>query len=272
MTTDQRVVEVEHLHKVFGAGKHAVNVVDDVSFTLRPGRTLGLVGESGAGKSTIGAILTGIHSATSGRVVVCGEDRCATARSGRDRLRRGGQLQVVSQDPFTSLDPTQRVASAIAEVVALHDPCGKRERADRVAELLGVAGLSPQHLNVTPRAMSGGQRQRVAIARALAARPAVIVLDEAVSALDVSVQGQILNLLQGLQRSTGTAYLFITHDFGVARQIADDVLVLKAGRVLERGPTDAVLMNPQHEYTKLLLASTPRPGWKPVARGSGNPR
>ena len=256
------VVEVERLSKSYGG----VVVVQDVSFTVEAGRTLALVGESGAGKSTIASALTGVIDLTAGRVVVCGEDRSRSRRSGRVRRRRGAQLQLVSQDPFTSLDPAQRVGSAIAEVVALHDTLTWDQRRARVVDLLDSVGLGAGHLSSAPRALSGGQRQRVAIARALAARPQVIVLDEAVSALDVSVQAQVLNVLADLQRATDTAYLFITHDLGVVRQIADDVLVLRNGHTVEYGPAQAVLDTPQQDYTRQLLASTPRPGWVPHRR------
>jgi ABC-type glutathione transport system ATPase component len=262
----QVLVRVENLVKRYGTVRDGVVVVDDVSFELRQGRTLALVGESGAGKSTIGSILTGLHGATAGRVEVCSEDRRVAARSSRARRRRGGQLQIVSQDPYTSLDLTQRVGAALAEAVALHTDLSRTERVGRVAELLTAVGLTEAHAALTPRALSGGQRQRVAIARALAAEPAVIVLDEAVSALDVSVQAQVLNLLSRLQRDLGTAYLFITHDLGVVRQIADDVVVLRNGRIVEQGTADEVLSIPRDPYTQLLLASTPRHGWKPVAR------
>ncbi len=259
------VVRVEHLVKRYGSSEHGLTAVDDVSFTLDSGRTLALVGESGAGKSTIGAILSGLHAATSGRVEVCGLDRSRPARSTRLRRHRGSQLQLVAQDPFTSLDPRQRIGNAVAEAVALHTPLERASRRQRVLELLDAVGLSARHADVTPRGLSGGQRQRVAIARALAAQPPVIVLDEAVSALDVSVQAQILNLLNDLQSTTGTAYVFITHDLAVVRQIAHHVIVLRNGRVVERGDTDDVMNRPQAAYTQQLLASTPRFGWMPTS-------
>jgi len=239
------VVRVSHLTKRFGSANAGVVAVEDVSFTVAAGETLALVGESGAGKSTIGAILTGLVGATSGTVEVCGEDRGHAVRSGRQRRLRGAQLQLVSQDPYTSLDPTQRIGSALKEAVALHDRMGRRPRGQRVAQLLEEVGLGERYAAVLPRVLSGGQRQRVAIARALAARPAVIVLDEAVSALDVSVQAQVLNLLSELQRRTGTAYLFITHDLGVVRQIADNILVLRDGGVVEYGTADQLLIHPR---------------------------
>jgi ABC-type glutathione transport system ATPase component len=258
------VIRVNNLVKRYGHGDGAHTAVDDVSFTVPPGRTLALVGESGAGKSTIGAVLTGLQAATSGTVEVCGEDRTRPARSTRARRHRGSQLQLVAQDPFTSLDPRQSIGHAVAEAVALHTPLDRSGRRERVMELLDSVGLSARHAAVTPLALSGGQRQRVAIARALAAQPRVLVLDEAVSALDVSVQAQVLNLLGDLQARTGTAYVFITHDLAVVRQIAHHVIVLKAGRIVEQGGADDILDHPQHPYARLLLASTPRLGWTPV--------
>ena len=259
---DEPVVRARALTKRFGV----VTVVDDVSFELAAGRTLAIVGESGAGKSTIAAMLTGLAAPTSGAVVVCGEDRSQPARSARVRRRRGRQLQLVSQDPFTALDPRQPIGSVIVEALAIADRAPRAQRPARAVELLEAVGLGGRHATAVPRALSGGQRQRVAIARALAAEPAVIVLDEAVSALDVSVQAQVLNLLRDLQRETGTAFLFITHDLAVVRQIAHDVLVLERGRVVEQGAVGAVLDAPQEAYTKVLLDSTPRHGWRPKAR------
>ena len=256
------VLSVEHLVKRYGDGPV---VVDDVCFEVRRGRTTALVGESGAGKSTIGSVVTGLQGATSGRVLVCGEDRARVARSARERRRRGAQLQLVPQDPYTTLDPTQRIGDALAEAVVLAGVV-RAERATRVADLLAMVGLGPTHADLTPRSLSGGQRQRVAIARALALSPDVLVLDEAVSALDVSVQAQVLNVLNRLQRDLGTAYLFVTHDLAVVRQIAHDVVVLRHGRVVEAGPVDDVLDRPREDYTRLLLDSTPRPGWRPVGR------
>jgi len=265
------LVRVEGLVVDYGTGQRAHRAVDDVSFDLDAGTTLALVGESGAGKSTVGKVVTGLHPATSGRVVVCGEDRTRPAISTRDRRRRAKQLQVVPQDPFVSIDPRQSIGSVLTEALAPQGFSSARSRRaveSRVGSLLEQVGLDERHAHVTPRQMSGGQLQRVAIARALAVEPAVVVLDEAVSALDVSVQAQVLNLLRDLQRRTGVAYLFITHDLSVVRQVADDVLVLRSGRVAEHGTTDQVLTAPVADYTKVLIASTPQPGWKPVARAS----
>jgi peptide/nickel transport system ATP-binding protein len=253
------VVAVDHLVKEYAVGRRAV---DDVSFAVAPGRTTALVGESGAGKSTIGAVLSGLQSASAGQVLVCGEDRSVAARSARDRRRRGAQLQLVPQDPYLTLDPRQRIGDAVAEAISLD----RRPSDADVTALLERVGLTERHCALRPRQLSGGQRQRVAIARALAPSPQVLVLDEAVSALDVSVQAQVLNLLADVQRELGTAYLFITHDLGVVRQVADDVVVLRRGRVVESGPVEEVLDRPQDAYTRLLVDSTPRAAWRPVAR------
>ncbi len=262
MTAAAAVVRAEGLVKRY----HDITVVQDVSFTVAPGQTLAIVGESGAGKSTVAAMLTGLVAATGGTVEVCGEDRSRPASSARARRRRGRQLQLVSQDPFTALDPRQPIGSVIGEALAIAGRASRVTRPGRTAELLDAVGLGARHAGAVPRALSGGQRQRVAIARALAAEPEVIVLDEAVSALDVSVQAQVLNLLRDLQRDTGAAYVFITHDLAVVRQIAHEVLVLEGGRVVEHGSVDEVLSTPQQAYTQVLLDSTPRHGWKPKAR------
>lgn len=264
------VVHVKDLVVEYGHGIKAHRAVDQVSFAVAAGATLAVVGESGAGKSTIGKVLTGLVDASSGWVEICGEDRTHASRRSSDRRRRAAQLQVVPQDPFTSVDPRQRISSVLEESLTVHDRArGRAGRAavrERVVELISQVGLNERHLALTSRQLSGGQLQRVAIARALAVEPPVIVLDEAVSALDVSVQAQVLNLLRSLQERSGVAFVFITHDLSVVRQVADEVLVLRSGKVVEAGPVDRVLEAPQADYTKLLLASTPQPGWKPVRR------
>ncbi|WP_184832054.1 ABC transporter ATP-binding protein [Allocatelliglobosispora scoriae] len=255
---DEPLLTVTGVSKRYGDHQ----VVSDVSFTLDAGRTLAVVGESGAGKTTVGAIVSGLLAATSGSVTVCGEDRTRVARAARHRRRRGTQLQLVPQDPYATLDPAQRVGDALDEAVRLAAPGSAADRRARVGELLHLVGLDADHARATPARLSGGQRQRVAIARALAPRPRLLVLDEPVSALDVSVQAQILNVLNRLQRDLGTAYLFITHDLAVVRQIADEVVVMRHGRVVESGTADQVLDDPRDDYTRRLIASTPRPGWR----------
>jgi oligopeptide transport system ATP-binding protein len=263
------VLVAESLRKTFrvraarSRTAHLLTAVDDVSFGLGRGRSLGIVGESGSGKTTIARMLSGLERPTAGRIVVAGRDRSLPARRSKERRRRGQELQMVFQDPYTSLDPRQRVGGCLDEALRLHtelDPDGRRAR---TRELLDHVGLDDRHARSLPRDLSGGQRQRVAIARALAAEPVVIVLDEAVSALDVSIQAQVLNLLNQLRAQTSVAYVFISHNLSVVRQVTDEALVLQRGKVVERGPTERVLDDPQHPYTRRLLASIPVPGWDP---------
>jgi ABC-type glutathione transport system ATPase component len=260
------VVEVENLRKVFRLRSRGGELVavDGATFTLPAGGSLGIVGESGSGKTTIARMLIGLEPATSGQMTVAGRDRSKSARSLRERRQRSREMQMVFQNPYTSLDPRQSVVSCLEEVLRLHDAdLGPAQRRERVAELLDQVSLDARQGRATPGQLSGGQRQRVAIARALAARPKVIVLDEAVSALDVSIQAQVLNLLADIRDETQTAYIFISHDLAVVRQIADEVVVLQKGTIVERGSTDAVLDRPQHPYTQLLRASVAAPGWQP---------
>jgi peptide/nickel transport system ATP-binding protein len=263
------VIEVRHLTKSFRirGSDASVLAVDDVSLAVREGECLGIVGESGSGKSTLAKLLLGIELPDSGEIEVSGEVRDGKPRNSAERRRRGSQLQVVFQDPFTSLDPKQTPADAVDEIVALHDPGQSREaRRERVSQLLTSVGLDAGHAVALPRELSGGQCQRVAIAKALAANPQAIILDEAVSGLDVSVQAQVLNLLSDLQRQTGVAYVFITHDLAVVRQVAHRVVVMREGRVVEAGRTADVLDAPDHEYTRRLRDAAPRPGWEPTRR------
>jgi ABC-type glutathione transport system ATPase component len=249
------VLEVTGLRRTFGS----VAAVDDVSFTLERGGSLGIVGESGSGKTTTARIVAGLDRADGGSVRVHGRDRAAKARGRAARLARAREVQMVFQDPYHSLDPRITVAGVLRETLRLHFP--EVDLRSRCAELLEQVGLGPREAAALPRALSGGQRQRVAIARALAVEPDVLVLDEAVAALDVSVQAQILDLLARIREATGVAFLFITHDLGVVRCVAEDVVVMRRGRVVEAGSTEGVLTDPQHAYTRLLLDSVPRPGW-----------
>ena len=256
------MLDVSHLTKKFAD----FTAVDDVSFSLPAGESLAIVGESGSGKTTIARMIVGLERPTSGTISACGHDRSRPARSARDRRRRGGEVQIVFQDPYTSLDPRQSAAAAIDEVLRLHHGWPPARRAERVAELVSLVGLDERQAQALPRALSGGQRQRVAIARALAAEPRVLVLDESVAALDVSIQAQVLNLLADIRDSTGVSYILISHDLAAVRQLAEHAIVLWRGRVVEQGPTAAILDDPQHEYTQRLRASVPRPGWKPTRR------
>ncbi len=262
------VLAVTGLRKEFGE----LVAVDDVSFEVPPARSLAIVGESGSGKTTIARMIVGLERPTSGTISACGQDRSSPARSARDRRRRGGEVQIVFQDPYTSLDPRQTAEATIDEVLRLHHGLEADRRRDRIAELTGLVGLDERQARALPRALSGGQRQRVAIARALAAEPRVLILDESVAALDVSIQAQVLNLLADIRDSTRVSYVLISHDLAVVRQLTDDVIVLHRGVVVERGLTADVLDQPQHEYTRRLRASVPRPGWKPrrsLLRGNG---
>ncbi|MFD2027981.1 ABC transporter ATP-binding protein [Promicromonospora aerolata] len=235
----------------------AVKAVDGVSLTLDRGRTLGLVGESGSGKSTLARVLVGIEKPTSGEVLVDGEDVLHLSRAGRKQLRR--DVQMVFQDPYTSLNPRMSVSEIVGEPFAIHrtDPAGGRRAA--VGELLELVGLDPDHANRYPHQFSGGQRQRVGIARALALRPKILVCDEPVSALDVSVQGQVINLLEDLQAELGLSYLFVAHDLGVVRHIAHEVAVMYLGRIVEQGSEADVYDTAQHPYTQALLSAVPVP-------------
>ena len=232
-----------------------------------PGRSLAIVGESGAGKTTIARMLVGLEQATSGTITACGHDRSRPPRSASERRRRGREVQIVFQDPYTSLDPRQSAEAVVDEVLRLHHGGAADRRRARVAELMDLVGLDSRQSRALPRSLSGGQRQRVAIARALAAEPTVLILDESVAALDTSIQAQVLNLLADIRDESHVSYILISHDLAVVRQVTDETIVLRSGTVVERGPTDQVLDNPKHPYTQQLRASVPRPGWKPKRLG-----
>ncbi len=261
------ILAVSGLRKVFGD----LVAVDDVSFELGAGRSLAIVGESGSGKTTIARMIVGLERPTSGSIAACGEDRSRPARSARDRRRRGREVQIVFQDPYTSLDPRQTAEDTIDEVLRLHQGWSATRRRERIAELVELVGLDSRQATALPRALSGGQRQRVAIARALAAEPRILILDESVAALDVSIQAQVLNLLADIRDETAVSYILVSHDLAVVRQLTDDTIVLRRGVVVEHGPTATVLDQPQHAYTQLLRSSVPRPGWQPRRRGITDP-
>ncbi|MGW0535122.1 ABC transporter ATP-binding protein [Streptomyces sp. NPDC003032] len=256
------MLDVRDLRKVFGD----FVAVDDVSFSLARGSSLAVVGESGSGKTTTARMIAGLETPSGGRIVVAGDERPPGRPRSRERRARSRQIQMVFQDPYSSLDRRQRVGDAIAEAVRLHRAPSSAALRDRVAELLDMVGLDDRQARALPKALSGGQRQRVAIARALAAEPRVLILDEAIAALDVSIQAQILGLLAHVRATTGTALLFITHDLGAVRHISEEVLVMRSGRVIERGPVTTVLETPQDPYTRRLIDSVPKPGWKPRRR------
>ncbi len=256
------VLEVTGLRKEFGE----LVAVDNVSFQLAAARSLAIVGESGSGKTTVARMIVGLERCTAGVIVACGRDRTRPARKAGERRRRGREVQIVFQDPYTSLDPRHTAEQAIGEVLRLHHKQLPENRRARIAELIDLVGLDDRQARALPRALSGGQRQRVAIARSLAAEPQVLILDESVAALDVSIQAQVLNLLADIRDETGVSYVLISHDLAVVRQLTDETIVMHRGRVVERGPTARILDDPQESYTRLLRASVPRPGWKPQRR------
>jgi peptide/nickel transport system ATP-binding protein len=268
----EHALEVRRLRKVFRVRSEDTRqteelvAVGDVSFAVPRAGSLGLVGESGSGKTTVARIIAGLERATAGEVLIGGTGRTADRPRGADRKARGRQVQMVFQDPYSSLDPRQTAGACLAEILRFHGLAGSAGRQNRVLELLHQVGLDERHGSLRPRSLSGGQRQRVAIARALACQPDVLILDEAVSALDVSVQGQILNLLADLRTQLGVAYLFVSHDLAVVQQVTDQAAVMRQGVIVEAGPTDGILSNPAHRYTQRLLASVPGPGWKPRRR------
>jgi ABC-type oligopeptide transport system ATPase subunit len=257
-------VEVRNLTKVFalaespfgGARSGAVRAVDDVSLDVREGETLGLVGESGSGKSTLGRLILRLIKPTSGSIVFNGVDLRTAKGSELRRLRRN--MQIIFQDPFGSLDPRYRVEDVIAEPLILHREVVDRDaRRQCVRDLLRAVGMDESAMSRYPHEFSGGQRQRIGIARALALRPKFIVADEPVSALDVSVGAQIVNLLQQLQRDFGLTYLFISHSMPVVRYLSTRIAVMYRGKIVEIGTTEQITAHPQHEYTRKLLAATP---------------
>jgi peptide/nickel transport system ATP-binding protein len=221
-------IRVEGLTKVFGGRRGGgVVAVEDVSFVVAPGGSLAIVGESGSGKTTTARMIIGLEQPTAGLIRVGGQERRFGRAGSRERRRLGREIQIVFQDPSSSLDPRQRVRECLAEIVRLHFDLDAAGRETRVMELLHQVGLDERHAGVYPRGMSGGQQQRVAIARALASRPKVLILDEAVASLDVSVQAQVLNLLADIREQTGVTYLFISHDLAVVRQVSDEVIVMR---------------------------------------------
>ena len=250
------ILEVKHLKKYFNTPKGTLHAVDDVSFTLERGKTLGIVGESGCGKSTTGRAILRLIEPTAGEVIFNGEDITKKNKEQMRLLRR--EMQLIFQDPYASLDPRKTVSEIIGEPLKLQKliPDAKK-RAERVHELMEVVGLADRLINTYPHELDGGRRQRVGIGRALALNPKFIVCDEPVSALDVSIQAQVLNLLQDLQDQLGLTYMFITHNLSVVKHISDDLCVMYLGQLVETSPSDEIFKMPLHPYTKALLSAIP---------------
>jgi oligopeptide transport system ATP-binding protein len=265
MTDNGALLSVEDLTKHFPVKsgllvEHTVGhvkAVDGVSFEIREGETLGLVGESGSGKSTTGYCILQLIQPTSGSVRFMGRELTELGREDMRKMRR--EMQIVFQDPYSSLDPRMTVGDIVAEPLQVHGVGTRRSRRETVRQLLDVVGFNPTYTNRYPHEFSGGQRQRIGIARALALNPKLIVCDEPVSALDVSIQAQILNLLKDLQRDFGLTYLFIAHDLAVVRTMSDRIAVMNRGKLVEIGPAEEVYTTPNDQYTKALLAAVPVP-------------
>ncbi|HVI86273.1 MAG TPA: dipeptide ABC transporter ATP-binding protein [bacterium] len=259
------LLEVRNLRKYYPVTKGfifqrqvgAVKAVDDVSFFIRKGETLGLVGESGCGKTTTGRVILRLQEPTHGEALFEGRDIFKLGKEELRRLRR--DMQIIFQDPYSSLNPRMTVGDIIGEPLEIHKLARGKEKVRRVQELLEVVGLSPYHANRYPHEFSGGQRQRIGIARALAVNPKLIIADEPVSALDVSIQAQVLNLLEELQKEFGLTYLFIAHDLSVVKHISDRIAVMYLGRIVELAAADELFSNPQHPYTEALLSAVPIP-------------
>ena len=257
----EHLLEVEHLKKYFMVPDGTLHAVDDVSFTLDIGETLGVVGESGCGKSTLGKTILQLTRPTSGRILFDGEDISKVDNKKFVELRP--KMQMIFQDPLSSLNPRMSVSQQIAEPLRIHKVCASEDELNkRVLELMDTVGLARRYTDTYPHELDGGRRQRIGIARALALEPKMIICDEPVSALDVLIQAQILNLLQDLQKEKGMAYMFITHDLSVVKHISDHISVMYLGQMIEKAPTKELFSHTWHPYTKALLSAIPIPSLK----------
>lgn len=258
MMQDNIILEVKNLKKYFPTNHGTLHAVDDVSFNLEKGKTLGIVGESGCGKSTIGRTIMRLLEPTSGEVIFNGKDVAKMNRKQLHDFRR--EMQMIFQDPFSSLDPRISVSGAIEETLQIQNPwMSRHDRKERVRKIMDMVGLASRFSDSYPHELDGGRRQRVGIGRALALDPKLIICDEPVSALDVSIQAQILNLLLDLQEAMNLTYIFITHDLSVVRFISDSIAVMYMGRMVEFAPTELLFEDPKHPYTKALLSAIPEP-------------
>lgn len=258
MPEHKYILEVTNLTKYFNTPAGQLHAVDGVSFKIEKGKTLGIVGESGCGKSTTGRTLLKLIEPTSGTIIFDGQDITSYSPAKMRKLRTG--MQMIFQDPFSSLDPRQSVMQLISEPILQHKLLkGKAAIEKRTLELMETVGLAQRYVNSYPHELDGGRRQRIGIARALAVNPKLIVCDEPVSALDVSIQAQILNLLKQLQKDLGFTYIFITHDLSVVKYFSDDIAVMYLGQMVEKAPSDDLFEEPLHPYTKALLAAVPHP-------------
>ncbi|HCZ9755050.1 TPA: ABC transporter ATP-binding protein [Staphylococcus aureus] len=260
MKNDEVLLSIKNLKQYFNAGKkNEVRAIENISFDIYKGETLGLVGESGCGKSTTGKSIIKLNDITSGEILCEGID-IQKIRKRKDLLKFNKKIQMIFQDPYASLNPRLKVMDIVAEGIDIHHlATDKRDRKKRVYDLLETVGLSKEHANRYPHEFSGGQRQRIGIARALAVEPEFIIADEPISALDVSIQAQVVNLLLKLQRERGITFLFIAHDLSMVKYISDRIAVMHFGKIVEIGPAEEIYQNPLHDYTKSLLSAIPQP-------------
>jgi len=264
-TIDEPILQVKHLKKYFPIKRGGflkketvfVKAIDDISFNVKKGGTLGLVGETGSGKTTVGRTIIRLYKPTSGQIIFNGTDVSNLNENKMQKVRK--EIQMIFQDPYASLDPRLTVEEIVTEPMEIHNLYTPEKRREKARELLNVIGLNPEHLNRFPHEFSGGQRQRIGLARALAVEPQFLICDEPVSALDVSIQAQIINTFEDLQEQFGLTYLFISHDIAMVKHISDDIAVMYLGRVMETAPSNEIYKHPLHPYTQALMTAVPIP-------------